>query len=78
MWKNQTPNSARSLCPIFLIREKEDDPDLLQLVIKESDAARKSLNTNGFDVSVNGEVLKIACKIKDTMKDLKFKSKSVV
>ena len=33
VWKNPVPNSARSLRPIYLIREKESDPDLLQLVV---------------------------------------------
>ena len=39
-WKNPAPNSARSLRPAYLIREVETDPDLLQLVVKDTDHAR--------------------------------------
>ena len=75
IWNNKTPNSPHALRPIYLIREKEDDPNLLNLVIKQVDAARKTLNEDGFEILVDGEVIKCSCVIKDTMKDLKFKTK---
>ena len=73
VWKNPVPNSARSLRPVYLIREEETDPDLLQLVIKNTDDSRKNLNQNGMNLAVGGETVHVSCNIKDTMKDLKFK-----
>ena len=69
LWKNATPNAARYLRPVYLIREKETDPDLLELVIKTTDASRNKLNANG--VVVNG--VQVEVDIRDTMKDLKLK-----
>lgn len=34
-WKNLSPNSADSLRPVFLIHEKENDQELLNLVIPQ-------------------------------------------
>ena len=72
-WKNPAPNSARSLRPAYLIREVETDPDLLQLVLKDTDHARNHINQNGIDLAVGGEIVHVSCNIEDTMKDLKFK-----
>ena len=75
VWLNKTPNSAHAVRPLYLIREKEDNPELLNLVVKEVDAARKTLNKEGFKMDVDGERIECSCVIRDTMKDLKFKSK---
>lgn len=77
IWQNKVPNSARSLRPIYLIREVEDDKNLLNFVIKETDQARNDLNSHGvkIGINVNGTDLTefhVACKVKDTMKDLKL------
>ena len=77
LWQNKVPNSSRSLRPIYLIREKETETELLDFVIKETDSVRKDLNTNGLLVPISsGGVqtnLQISCDMRDTMKDLKFK-----
>ncbi len=76
-WHNKVPNSARSLRPIYLIREKETDADLLDFVIKETDRVRKDLNSNGLLVPICSDneqfYQHVSCDMKDTMKDLKFK-----
>ena len=69
VWVNPVPNSARSLRPVYLIREKETNEELLHEVIHKTDEARNDLNING--VTVDGHDVKV--DIKDTMKDLKFK-----
>ena len=69
VWVNPVPNSARSLRPVYLIREKETNKELLHEVVHKTDEARNHLNTNG--VIVDGHYVKV--DIKDTMKDLKFK-----
>ena len=77
LWQNKVPNSSRSLRPIYLIREKETETELLDFVIKETDSVRKDLNANGLLVPISsGGVqmnLQISCDMRDTMKDLKFK-----
>ena len=73
LWQNKVPNSARSLRPIYLIREKETNTELLDLVIKNTDTARNELNSNGFSVQYKGNTYNISCIMRDTMKDLKFK-----
>lgn len=75
LWKNHAPNSARSLRPIYLIRETETDEDLLDLVVKSTDAARDKLNEDGICCIVNDQAIDINIFIQDTMKDLKFKRK---
>ena len=69
VWTNPVPNSARSLRPIYLIREKETNEDLLKEVVHNTDEARDDLNMNGLMVDDE----KVEVDIKDTMKDLKFK-----
>ena len=39
IWKNPSPNSADSLRPIFLIREKENNEELLNLMMPATDNA---------------------------------------
>ena len=73
LWQNKVPNSARSLRPIYLIREVETDAELLDFVIKRTDQARNDLNTNGLCITLDNEIHNILCVMKDTMKDLKFK-----
>ena len=69
VWSNPVPNSARSLYPVYLIREKETNEKLLDEIIPVTDRARNDLNNNGIAI---GEQL-VQVDIKDTMKDLKFK-----
>lgn len=74
-WSNPVMNSAKTLRSVFLIREKEENHELLDLVVKTTDAARNSLNHEGIDIDFEGNVYHIYLDIKDTMKDLKFKKK---
>ena len=60
LWSNSVPNSARSLRPVYLIREIETE---------ETDEARKYLNTNGTMI----DDICVSVNINDSMKDLKFK-----
>ena len=74
LWQNKVPNSARSLKPIYLIREVETDEELLDFVIKETDLARNEQNANGLTISLGDETtISVSCVMKDSMKDLKFK-----
>ena len=73
LWKNKVPNAARSLRPVFLIREVESNPELLNFVIKETDEARNDLNENGVKINAGEEEVHVSCVIKDSMKDLKLK-----
>ena len=56
--------SARSFRSIFTIREKEDNPELLQLVVKSTDEARNHLNQHGTSIFVDGKNLHLQCDIK--------------
>ena len=69
VWSNPVPNSARSLRPVYLIRDKETNKNLLDEVIPTTDEARNDLNNNG--TLIGGKLVQI--DIKDSMKDLKFK-----
>ena len=40
VWQNKVPNSGHTLRPIFLVREKENNDDLLKHIIPQTDAAR--------------------------------------
>ena len=73
LWQNKVPNSARSLRPIYLIREVETDVELLDFVINETDVVRNDLNMNGLSIRLDNEDLHVSCVMKDSMKDLKFK-----
>ena len=53
VWENPAPNSPFYLRPIFLIRETEDDEDLLQLVIPSTDKARDQMNSRGITLNCN-------------------------
>ena len=75
IWKNLIPNSPECLCPVYLVCEKEDNPFLIDHVIKSTDSACDKINNNGlvintFSTSINAPVV-----IKDTMKDLEIKKK---
>ena len=37
LWKNPSSNSPNYLCPVFLIREKESDMDMIKYVITSTD-----------------------------------------
>lgn len=73
LWKNPVPNSPNCLRPVYLIREKESDEEMMNLVIVATDTARNNLNKNGVKVMVNGTEVIVEVEIKDTMKDLKLK-----
>ena len=73
LWQNKVPNSARSLRPIYLIREVETDVELLDFVINETDHARNDLNENGLTINIDKCDVHVSCIMKDSMKDLKFK-----
>ena len=73
LWQNHTPNASRTLRPLFLIREKETDEDLLSLVIPTTDEARKELSAEGVCASVGDKGWDVKVVIHDSMKDLKFK-----
>ena len=73
LWQNHSPNNCRTLRPLFLIREKETDEDLLNLVIPITDKAREELCSDGICATVNGQGYDVNVIIHDSMKDLKFK-----
>ena len=73
VWQNKVPNSGHTLRPIFLVREKENNDDLLKHVIPQTDAARKKLNDNGLKIIFENTEINCKCVIKDTMKDIKYK-----
>ena len=74
-WENKVMNAASCFRSVYTIREKEDNEELLDLVIKSTDKARSELNSNGIEISINNETVHVECDIKDTMKDMKFKKK---
>ena len=71
-WENKVMNAASYFRSVYTIREKEDDEELLNLVIETTDRARSELNSDGFEISINNEKFHVECDIKDTMKDLKL------
>ena len=73
LWINDTPNSSRSLRPVFLVRESETDEDLLDLVIPTTDQARSELVAEGLCARYRKQAVDVKIIIHDTMKDLKFK-----
>ena len=74
LWINHTPNSCRTLRPLFLIRESETDEDLLNLVIPTTDKARSELKEEGVCVKYQEDnAVNVKVTIHDSMKDLKFK-----
>ena len=78
LWRNKKPNSPFTLRPIYLIREKESDKDLLNEVITTTDAARIKLNNQGLVVrcKIDEQDLAVDCgvDIVDSMKDVKLKT----
>ena len=74
IWMNPAPNSARWLRPVFLIREVESDPELLNLVIPETDGITDHLRVVGINVVNHHGTLRLGVEIEiyDSMKDLKF------
>lgn len=72
-WENQVMNSPSTFRSVYTIREKENNDELLELVIKNTDKARNDLNQMGIDISLNEKNIHINIDIKDSMKDLKFK-----
>ena len=73
LWQNKAPNSARSLRPVYLIREVEIDIDLLKFVIKETDRSFNDLNKIGLSFTIDNKDVVMFCSFQDAMKDLKFK-----
>ena len=69
-WENSVMNSAISfITSVFTIREKEDNHELLELVIKSTDETCCDLTGNGRMISIGGHSVHQSCNIKDTMKD---------
>ena len=75
LWENNAPNNCTSLRPLFLIREKETDEDLLSIVIPATDNARAELASEGVCVTDNMKGYNVKIIIHDSMKDLKLKKK---
>ena len=73
LWKNPVTNSPNCLRPVYLIREKESDEEMMNLVIVATDTARQKLHEDGIKINVDGKQVSVAIEIKDTMKDLKLK-----
>ena len=73
VWSSNSPNSPECLRPIYLVREKESNQEMIELVIKTTDAARHDMMNNGIDILYEGKVFHVNIVIKDTMKDLKLK-----
>ncbi|CAL4194646.1 unnamed protein product, partial [Meganyctiphanes norvegica] len=73
IWKNPAPNSPEFLRPVYLVREKENDPVLINYVIQSTDSARDTINSNGLVVNTHSIAINTSVVIKDTMKDLKLK-----
>ena len=73
MSENQSPNPQLSVRPVYLIREEETNPELLEEVIKSTDAAREKLNEEGMVMDYDNAKVHMMFDIKDTMKDLKLK-----
>ena len=78
LWKNPVPNSSNCLRPVYLIREKESDEEMMNLVIVATDTARQKLNQNGVKINLDGKEVSVGVEIKDTMKDLKLKKAILV
>ena len=52
LWQNHSPNSCKTLRPLFLIRQKETDEDLLKAVIPSTDKCRTELEDEGLCAKV--------------------------
>jgi len=73
VWKNRNPNSPFSFRPLFLIRKKETDTEMINLVIPTTDKARCQLCEEGITIDFVGTRVHVILDIIDSMKDLKFK-----
>ena len=73
LWLNPSPNSQFAVRPVYLIREKETNEELLDEVIVTTDKARDHLNKEGMVIDFDGSAVDMKFDIKDTMKDLKLK-----
>ena len=69
--ENTVMNSQSTFRSVCRIREKENNEDLLTLVVKKTDQARESLNRNSIDLLFDDIKVYVEIDIKDTMKDLK-------
>ena len=58
---------------MYLVREKEDNPVLIDYVIKSTDSACDKINNNGLVINTFSTSMNTSVVIKDTMKDLKIK-----
>ena len=73
LWENFSPNSQLTVRPVYLIREKETNEELLQEVIISTDKSRDTLNEEGMVVKFSDSVVDMNFIIRDTMKDMKLK-----
>ena len=70
IWKILIPNSPECLRPVYLVHEKEDNPVLIDYVIKSTDSAHEKINNNGLVINTFSTSINTSVVIKDTMKDL--------
>ena len=70
IWKKLIPNSPKCLRPVYLVCEKEDNPFLIDHVIKSTDSACDKINNNGLVINTFSTSINTSVVIKDTMKDL--------
>lgn len=69
--EKSSPNPAKSFRPVFWINEKENDQELLNLVILKTDNAGTNLNKNGININYKNQTINLHIDIKDKKKDLK-------
>ena len=69
LWSNPITNAARSLRPIYFVREMETDLELLKEVIGKTGAVRNDLHSNRTVINDTF----VSVDIKDSTKNLKFK-----
>ena len=78
LWENTKPNSPSWLRTLYLVREKETDQKLCELVIKETDQAKLDLQAglvlSYTDAEGNEFPVNIQFVITDSMKDIKYKT----
>ena len=78
IWRNEAPNSSFGLCVGFLIREKETNIDLLDMVVRKTDEVREKVESGGILVEISeGVCSKVSVKIIDSMKDIKYRKKNL-
>ena len=70
IWKKLIPSSPKCLRPVYLVRGKEDNPFLIDHVIKSTDSTCDKINNNGLIINTFSTSINTSVVIKDTVKDL--------